>query len=70
MKRADLVRRIGWAARGHDVSWSRLRSTGAHEVWDCDGLRVSIPRHRDINELTAQAIMRSLEEKLGEDWWR
>lgn len=70
MNRADLIRRVGRAARRHEISWNRLRSTGAHEIWECGGLRVSIPRHREINELTAQAIMRVLEEQLGEDWWR
>lgn len=44
--------------------------TGAHDVWECGGLRVSIPRHREINELTSLGIMRALEQKLGEDWWR
>jgi mRNA interferase HicA len=70
MKRADLVRRIGQAARDAGASWTMLRSTGAHDVWACDGLRVSIPRHREINEMTAIAIMRTLAEKLGDDWWR
>lgn len=31
---------------------------------------ISIPRHRELNELTARAILTVLEEKLGEDWWR
>ncbi len=52
------------------IRWAQLRSTGAHDVWECDGVRVSIPRHREINEQTAQAIMRILEGKLGENWWR
>jgi mRNA interferase HicA len=70
MKRADLIRRIGRTARAVGVSWRRLRATGAHEVWECGELRVSIPRHREINELTAEGIMTTLEDRLGEDWWR
>jgi len=70
VKRADLMRRIGRAAHDAGLSWERLRTTGKHEVWSCDGLRVSVPRHREINELTAAGIMKALEEKLGEEWWR
>lgn len=70
MKRADLIRRIGRAARDTGFSWTNIRSAGAHDIWECDGFRISIPRHREINEWTAQGILRMLEEKLGEDWWR
>jgi hypothetical protein len=31
---------------------------------------VTIPRHREINELTALGIFKSLEPELGENWWR
>jgi hypothetical protein len=31
---------------------------------------ISIPRHRELNELTARAIIAALEVKLGKDWWR
>jgi hypothetical protein len=31
---------------------------------------VAIPRHREIPELTAVAILRELEMELGRDWWR
>lgn len=48
----------------------QLRSGGAHDIWECDAFQVSIPRHREINEWTAEAIMRALEGKLGEGWWR
>lgn len=70
MKRTDLVRRVSRAARDTGVSWSLVRSGGSHDIWECDETKVSIPRHREVNELTARAIMRKLEEKLGEEWWR
>ena len=47
-----------------------LRGSGDHEIWSLDGMRVSIPRHNEINERTGQGINRTLEEKLGKDWWR
>jgi mRNA interferase HicA len=53
VKKADLdhqLRRLGW---------SLLRQGGRHEVWS-DGLRqVTVPRHREINENTARAILRA-----------
>jgi len=38
--------------------------------WQVGGVLVSVPRHRDINEWTAEGIMRDLEPMLGKDWWR
>jgi len=29
-----------------------------------------VPRHSDINEFTAEAIMKELEEELGKGWWK
>lgn len=46
------------------------RTTGPHDIWVCDGKRISIPRHREIVEPTALSIFRELEEKLGVNWWR
>ena len=70
MKRTDLIRRVSRAAGDAGVSWSLVRSGGSHDIWECDEMKVSIPRHREVNELRARAIMRKLEEKLGEEWWR
>lgn len=70
MKRVDLIRRIGVAARDASLSWSLVRQGSAHEVWDLGGRQVTIPRHREINEITARAIMRALEAELGERWWQ
>jgi hypothetical protein len=47
-----------------------MRSAAADLCLGCDGMRIAIPRHREINEHTAQAIFRDLEAKLGKDWWR
>jgi len=47
-----------------------IREGSRHEFWEVAGLRFTIPRHRDINEWTPEAIMRDLESVLGEDWWR
>lgn len=70
MKRRALIQRIQTAATSCGVPCVRMRQGSRHEFWTVGGLRVSIPRHRDINEWTAEAIMRDLEPILGEDWWR
>lgn len=70
MKRTELLKRIRGAAKAKDLIW-RLRRQGAqHEIWELDGLELPIPRHREINEKVARAIMNDLVEKLGADWWR
>lgn len=47
-----------------------VRQGGRHEVWLCGRTKVTIPRHREINEITAQAIFKTLEAELGHAWWR
>ena len=32
--------------------------------------KVTIPRHREINEITAQGIFTTLEAELGLGWWK
>jgi hypothetical protein len=43
---------------------------GSHEKWRVGAVQVAVPRHREVNELTAQAILRATEPELGEGWWR
>ena len=70
MKRTELLKQVRGAAKAKGLIW-RLRRQGAqHEIWELDGLEVPIPRHREINERLARAIMGDLAEKLGEAWWR
>ncbi len=70
MKRTELTRRIRLAARAADLTWELVRQESAHEVWRLAGRRITIPRHREINEVTATAIMRDLQTELGDGWWR
>jgi len=52
MKRRDLEQRL------KEYGWHFLRSGGRHDVWT-DGERdEAIPRHREINERLARAILR------------
>ncbi len=70
VKRRDLVRRIAQRSAELDVSWRLLRQGAGHEVFILDGQNVLIPRHRELNEITALAILKQCEAKLGTRWWR
>ncbi|MGN0847384.1 MAG: type II toxin-antitoxin system HicA family toxin [Kiritimatiellia bacterium] len=56
MKRADLLRRL------EEEACVLERSTGPHDVYRniLTGRRAPVPRHREINEFTARAILRVL----------
>lgn len=43
---------------------------GKHTKFYIDGKRVIVPRHNEINEMTAQAILKQCEPIFGKDWWR
>jgi mRNA interferase HicA len=70
MRRAELVRKIARAAAVVDKEMILLREGGSHSVFRCGSQSVVIPRHREINELTARRIMRDLDGELGEGWWK
>ena len=70
MKQSELKERIQRAATAQSKAWRLVRQGGRHEVWQCGVTKVTIPRHREINELTAGAIFRALEDELGRGWWR
>lgn len=69
-KRRELVAQIKELAGRYGASARPMRQ-GKHEIWECEGLTFPIPRHHEIAEGTAQAIMRKLTEHLvgrrGED---
>ena len=53
MKRRDLIKALEQA--GYTV----LRDTGNHTVYHKPGQRrIEIPRHKEVNELTARQILR------------
>jgi len=71
VKRRILLRRIEAAAREANVELVKLRE-GKHQIWSCGGQRFSIPRHAEINEFTAAAILDDVAEAIGKTkgWWR
>jgi len=69
MKRVDLLRLIAGAAQRSGREWRLLRDVGDHEVWSFEGIRIVVPRHRELNEMTALRVLIKLEERLGTRWW-
>ena len=70
MKRTVLLRTIARAANRTGAEWRLVRDRGDHEVWSLDGIRVVVPRHREVNEMTALRIFLDLDDRLGQRWWR
>jgi mRNA interferase HicA len=57
MKRRDLERRL------RELGWGFLRAGGNHDVWTDGERQEAIPRHREINERLARAILRRAKER-------
>jgi hypothetical protein len=51
MKRRELEGRL------HTLGWSLVRRGRRHDVWACGEREVAVPRHVEINEYTARAIL-------------
>lgn len=52
MKRTDLVRRL------EKEGWWLLRHGANHDIYTNGVRKITIPRHREINERLAQAILK------------
>jgi mRNA interferase HicA len=52
MKRRDLERKLT------QLGWTFARHGGRHDVWKKGDLEESVPRHREVSEVLAQAILR------------
>jgi hypothetical protein len=62
MTKRDLVKHLRAVARATGTDLVFVREGANHEVWVIAGERLVIPRHREINERTARAIIRRAEE--------
>jgi len=52
MKRRDLERAL------RELGWSLVRHGGRHDVWAKGERELVVPRHVEINEYTARAILK------------
>lgn len=62
MKQVDLIKRLRQIAKVNGGTAEIVRSSGGHDMWSVAGVLVSVPRHREINELTAKSIIDRAEE--------
>jgi mRNA interferase HicA len=53
VKRRDLQDRL------QKLGWRLVRRGGRHDIWALGDREVAVPRHDEINEYTARAIIKS-----------
>lgn len=71
MKHRDLIKKIRAAAKAAGIPFELARQAkGSHEMWRCGSTPVVIPKHNEVNEITAENICKTLEGELGKGWWR
>jgi mRNA interferase HicA len=56
MKKRDLEKRL------RSFGWYLDRHGGNHDIWTNGNITTQIPRHAEINELLAKAILRKAEK--------
>ena len=52
VKKRDLEKKL------KELGWRLHRHGGAHDVWTNGRAKVEVPRHSEINEMTAKSIIR------------
>jgi len=52
MKRRDLEKKL------RNLGWQLARHGGKHDVWSKGERELVVPRHVEVNEYTARAILR------------
>ena len=57
MKRKEVERRLSRAG------WNFVRHGGRHDIWSDGKREITLPRHNDLNEYTADSIIREAEGK-------
>jgi mRNA interferase HicA len=67
VKKRELMKRLRAIAKAADADLGFVREGGNHEIWTLAGERLVIPRHSDINELTARGILDKAKEVTDHD---
>ncbi len=68
VKRRDPIKQLASLAAAHDLAWEMRpgRRRGPHETFQIAGRTIPIPRHREIGEMLARAIIREVESVIEE----
>lgn len=69
-KQRELIKRLTKAAKTQGMTFTFERHGGNHDVYNLDGLTVTIPRHTEIGDRMAEVIYKQCEPKLGKRWWK
>lgn len=64
MKKKELVKHLNGLSKRNGVPFQMLRQGANHELWIFNGQRLTIPRHTEINQLTAKGIISDAEQTL------
>ena len=70
MRRTELLKKIATAAKDAGVEFDLVTEGKKHSKFECGGEPVTVPRHNEINEYTAEGILKGLDKVFGEGWWR
>jgi len=57
----DLLKSLTEVANSKDTELEKLRSRGGHDKYRINTTNLIVPRHREINELTARSIIKTAE---------
>jgi mRNA interferase HicA len=63
VKQKDLMKRLRAMAKERGLEFRLVREGSKHEIHRFGSLLVSIPRHKEINELTANGILDACREE-------
>ena len=66
MKRRILLETARQIAESHATTFDLVREGANHSVFRCRDQNVIVPRHREINEITAKSILRAVTEAARE----
>ena len=62
MKKKDLEKRL------RELGWTFLRHGGSHDIWhNGKGEQEQVPRHNEVNERLAKAILKVAKSTPGEN---
>jgi mRNA interferase HicA len=60
VKRAELLKAMRKAAKVGGVEFVLVREGAEHSIYRYGTQQVVVPRHRELNEITARAILKDL----------
>jgi len=65
VKKRELLKRLNKTAAANDLGFDLVRQGANHEVWQIGSQRLIIPRHSEINEMTAAGILKTAAKEVA-----